>query len=191
MHHKFCIIDSNTLLTGSFNLTQNAKKNSDENLVIIKYSPSSVHKYQQEFERLWNSGLEYLPSPPNTQDTNIPNTQGQVATQDSLGKRSNGGWNRGNRFGAGQKKQVSQGHIRAVSYAKVRRGQQWRFEEEEGEEEEGFDSEEFEYSEESEESKEEVECYPRYQNNQRYGNYWRYGNYQGNRNYQHYGYNQY
>lgn len=35
MHHKFCLIDKSTLLTGSFNWTANAKLNF-ENLVVVK-----------------------------------------------------------------------------------------------------------------------------------------------------------
>lgn len=50
MHDKFCIIDDNIILTGSFNPTKSAKVN-DNNLVII-YSSLLAENYNQEFNEL-------------------------------------------------------------------------------------------------------------------------------------------
>lgn len=54
MHHKFCVIDNKTVLTGSFNWTANAKNNF-ENLVVIKNMPHfQIEKMIQEFKLLLN-----------------------------------------------------------------------------------------------------------------------------------------
>lgn len=50
MHHKFCIIDDITILSGSYNWTSNAKKNF-ENLMVIK-DTLTVKKFIAEFKLL-------------------------------------------------------------------------------------------------------------------------------------------
>ena len=52
MHHKVFIIDSKTVVTGSFNPTKNADTKNDENLLII-HDPVVAAKYLEEFERVW------------------------------------------------------------------------------------------------------------------------------------------
>ncbi len=52
MHHKVFIIDNKTLITGSYNPTNNANKNNDENLIITD-DPLVVQKYLEEFGRLY------------------------------------------------------------------------------------------------------------------------------------------
>ena len=51
MHHKFIIIDSNVLETGSMNYSENAKTN-NENIFII-YNNKIASAFLAEFERLW------------------------------------------------------------------------------------------------------------------------------------------
>lgn len=51
MHHKFAIIDSSTILNGSFNWSNNAKK-SFENLTIIKNDQDVVTSFINEFEKI-------------------------------------------------------------------------------------------------------------------------------------------
>jgi hypothetical protein len=51
MHNKFCIIDDETLITGSFNWTHNAAK-SFENLIIIRNDYRIIKDYLHEFEDL-------------------------------------------------------------------------------------------------------------------------------------------
>lgn len=54
IHHKVIVVDGTEVLTGSFNLSNNAAKSNDENIVIIS-SPEIAGRYQAEFERLWSS----------------------------------------------------------------------------------------------------------------------------------------
>ncbi len=51
MHHKFCIIDNNTILNGSFNWSPNATS-SFENIIVIKDFPDEVTKFIDEFDKL-------------------------------------------------------------------------------------------------------------------------------------------
>ena len=52
MHHKFAVIDSRSVLTGSYNWTTNAEKYSYENAVLIE-DVEVVKQFAAEFERLW------------------------------------------------------------------------------------------------------------------------------------------
>jgi cardiolipin hydrolase len=52
MHHKFAIIDHNTVATGSYNWTRSAADRNHENILVT--DDSAVCKpYLKEFERLW------------------------------------------------------------------------------------------------------------------------------------------
>ncbi|MFH1072573.1 MAG: phospholipase D-like domain-containing protein [Nanoarchaeota archaeon] len=52
-HNKVFILDNETVITGSFNPSQNADKNNDENILII-HSPEIAQKYLAEFEKTWS-----------------------------------------------------------------------------------------------------------------------------------------
>ena len=52
MHHKVFIIDNKTIITGSFNPTENANKKNDENILII-HDKSVAKKYIEEFNKLY------------------------------------------------------------------------------------------------------------------------------------------
>jgi len=52
MHHKFLIIDSHILITGSFNWTRQAIVGNNENLIVTTH-PKLVPLYRSEFEKLW------------------------------------------------------------------------------------------------------------------------------------------
>jgi phosphatidylserine/phosphatidylglycerophosphate/cardiolipin synthase-like enzyme len=52
MHHKFVILDRQTVLTGSYNWTYESEDENQENLLILR-DPYSVAAYTQEFEALW------------------------------------------------------------------------------------------------------------------------------------------
>jgi phosphatidylserine/phosphatidylglycerophosphate/cardiolipin synthase-like enzyme len=54
MHHKFAIIDANTLWTGSGNFTSGGVFFDNNNALIIS-EPKIVEAFQQEFNSLWNS----------------------------------------------------------------------------------------------------------------------------------------
>jgi phosphatidylserine/phosphatidylglycerophosphate/cardiolipin synthase-like enzyme len=51
LHHKVFIIDENTVVTGSFNFSNNATQSNDENLVIIR-NADIAELYLQEFDRV-------------------------------------------------------------------------------------------------------------------------------------------
>jgi len=51
MHNKVIIIDSDTVITGSYNFTQSAETKNDENELII-HSPAIAGRYRAEFESL-------------------------------------------------------------------------------------------------------------------------------------------
>jgi len=53
MHNKFCVIDNNKVLTGSFNPTLNGAKFNNNNIVIID-STYIADNYAEEFNELWN-----------------------------------------------------------------------------------------------------------------------------------------
>ena len=52
MHHKFMVVDSDIVLTGSYNWTRSAAMRNSENLVSIQDS-KVANQFQQEFEHLW------------------------------------------------------------------------------------------------------------------------------------------
>ncbi len=51
MHHKFCVIDDSTTITGSYNYTHNAINN-DENILLIDNDTELAKSYLDEFDRL-------------------------------------------------------------------------------------------------------------------------------------------
>ncbi len=53
-HNKIIIIDSEEVLTGSFNFTKAAENNNAENLVVIRDSKTAA-----VFEKNWQSHLEH------------------------------------------------------------------------------------------------------------------------------------
>lgn len=54
MHHKFAIIDSRLLITGSFNWTTQASENNQENIIFIE-NEDLCNSFQKEFDYLWKS----------------------------------------------------------------------------------------------------------------------------------------
>lgn len=53
MHHKFCVIDGEKLITGSYNWTYYAETRNKENIVITD-DPNLVASFKQEFKYLFN-----------------------------------------------------------------------------------------------------------------------------------------
>jgi phosphatidylserine/phosphatidylglycerophosphate/cardiolipin synthase-like enzyme len=54
MHDKIAVIDGHIIITGSFNWTQDANSNNDENLLILN-SQTLGAAYEQEFQVVWNA----------------------------------------------------------------------------------------------------------------------------------------
>jgi len=52
VHHKHMILDKKTVITGSFNFSQNAEKNNDENITAI-HSPELAEQYIARQKELW------------------------------------------------------------------------------------------------------------------------------------------
>jgi len=61
LHHKVFIIDDSTVVTGSFNISENATRSNDENLIIIQ-SPDIARLYIQEFERMMSQSRQADPA---------------------------------------------------------------------------------------------------------------------------------
>ncbi|MBW2978432.1 hypothetical protein KY331_06315 [Candidatus Woesearchaeota archaeon] len=57
MHHKVFIIDNSTVITGSFNPSENADMNNDENVLII-YDKEIAEKYLKEFKYILDNFTE-------------------------------------------------------------------------------------------------------------------------------------
>ena len=53
LHHKLIIVDNRIVITGSFNFSNNATDNNDENVIIID-NPEIAALYMQEFGRVWS-----------------------------------------------------------------------------------------------------------------------------------------
>ena len=58
MHHKFIIVDDQTVITGSYNWTQSAARFNQENLILTKEAVL-VKSFLVEFDRLWNRMVLY------------------------------------------------------------------------------------------------------------------------------------
>ena len=52
LHHKFAVIDGNTVITGSFNWSPSAAHQNDEVLMVI-HSPLLAAHFTREIDRLW------------------------------------------------------------------------------------------------------------------------------------------
>jgi len=52
MHHKFAILDGQTLLTGSYNWTRGAARDNEENLIVTT-DPRFLAPFGETFDRLW------------------------------------------------------------------------------------------------------------------------------------------
>ena len=51
MHHKFCVLDGHTVITGSYNWSKKAQRN-DENITVATDDPEFAAKYRQAFHDL-------------------------------------------------------------------------------------------------------------------------------------------
>jgi len=53
-HHKFMVIDGETLETGSFNYSAAAADKNAENVLLLRHVRPIAEKYATEWQRLWN-----------------------------------------------------------------------------------------------------------------------------------------
>lgn len=56
MHHKFCVIDNNVTIHGSYNWTKNAETKNNEEISVDKNDVKKASAYTKEFNRLWDKG---------------------------------------------------------------------------------------------------------------------------------------
>jgi len=52
-HNKFCVFDGTTIVTGSFNPTENGETKNDNNIIVI-YSQYIAENYENEFQELFS-----------------------------------------------------------------------------------------------------------------------------------------
>lgn len=53
MHDKIAVVDSEVILTGSFNWTESARSSNNENLIAIS-DPTLAQTYESQFQAIWN-----------------------------------------------------------------------------------------------------------------------------------------
>lgn len=58
MHRKFCIIDNQTVLDGSYNWTNSAETKNDEDISVHKNALELASSYTKEFNRVWNTNKD-------------------------------------------------------------------------------------------------------------------------------------
>jgi phosphatidylserine/phosphatidylglycerophosphate/cardiolipin synthase-like enzyme len=56
LHHKFAVIDDQTVISGSHNWSEAANSQNDEAVIVITNSTVSQH-FVQEFQRLYSSAI--------------------------------------------------------------------------------------------------------------------------------------
>ena len=61
MHHKVIIIDERAVITGSFNFSNNAARNNDENIVIVR-NATIAGLYLDEWRQIWDSATKLPPA---------------------------------------------------------------------------------------------------------------------------------
>lgn len=61
LHDKLIVVDNRIVITGSFNFSNNATDNNDENVVIID-NPEIANFYMQEFGRVWSIATDPDPA---------------------------------------------------------------------------------------------------------------------------------
>jgi phosphatidylserine/phosphatidylglycerophosphate/cardiolipin synthase-like enzyme len=57
-HHKFMVVDGQTLQTGSFNYSKSAEEKNAENVLVLYNVPELAGQYAAEWERLWDEGRD-------------------------------------------------------------------------------------------------------------------------------------
>jgi len=67
MHHKFVVLDSRLVITGSYNWTFASEERNHENVVLLR-EPKLIETYREEFEALWKDSDEARNSRSLTED---------------------------------------------------------------------------------------------------------------------------
>ena len=77
MHHKYMIIDGDELWTGSYNLSDNAERNTFENMYSLKGAPFAhvIDHYEDNFLAIWEL---------NRNNGTLENIENDIMTQDEI-----------------------------------------------------------------------------------------------------------
>ena len=62
LHHKFAVIDRQTVITGSHNWSNAANYHNDETLLIVQNNPTVAAHFDREFERLYQHAVLGIPA---------------------------------------------------------------------------------------------------------------------------------
>jgi phosphatidylserine/phosphatidylglycerophosphate/cardiolipin synthase-like enzyme len=62
LHHKFAIIDRQTVITGSHNWSNAANYSNDETLLVIQNNPTVAAHFDREFDRLYTGVVLGVPA---------------------------------------------------------------------------------------------------------------------------------
>ncbi|MBC7545368.1 MAG: hypothetical protein H7338_21795 [Candidatus Sericytochromatia bacterium] len=71
MHHKVIIVDGTTVISGSYNYSQNAEMNNNEAFLIVKRAPSFANAFEGEFKKLQQAAKVNRPPPYKPKDAEI------------------------------------------------------------------------------------------------------------------------
>jgi phosphatidylserine/phosphatidylglycerophosphate/cardiolipin synthase-like enzyme len=61
LHHKFAVIDRQTVITGSHNWSKAANYTNDETILIIQNNPTIAAHFDREFDRLYRDAVVGIP----------------------------------------------------------------------------------------------------------------------------------
>ncbi len=64
MHHKFMVVDGESVVAGSYNWSETAERSNDENILVFKAESHAevVDSFHEEFEELWSMGRRTYPA---------------------------------------------------------------------------------------------------------------------------------
>lgn len=62
MHHKFMVVDSKHVQTGSFNYSAAANNRNAENILVLWNNQGIAHEYSIEWSTLWNESKDLPPN---------------------------------------------------------------------------------------------------------------------------------
>jgi phosphatidylserine/phosphatidylglycerophosphate/cardiolipin synthase-like enzyme len=62
LHHKFAVIDRQTVITGSHNWSNAANYHNDETLLVIQANPTVAAHFDREFNRLYERAIMGIPA---------------------------------------------------------------------------------------------------------------------------------
>jgi competence ComEA-like helix-hairpin-helix protein len=92
LHHKFGVIDGQTVITGSHNWSEAANHNNDEALLVIK-NPTVAAHYMGEFARLYGNAKPGLPEKVNqkikAQEKQCPQIKSPSSSENKILKKVN------------------------------------------------------------------------------------------------------